>query len=631
MEERGEATGGPRPHHRIKERRRRPGHEGPAGRRVALEDDTGRRGPRPYGMFFSVAGVAVLLLAWVPTPQAFVARPPLARGCLGTSTAPAECVAPSAALTKGGWSPLRAAAAAQGNNDHHTPEEEEEVEEEEEKIEGKRRWRKPQAPRAEGSAASSSNNYLLPAISRTASPLVKHPGTSTRRRMPPGADEDEALQGRSSSSSSNASRPHTVDLYVPPADLEVMLAWADRLEPPASATVAADRRATSSKLVLLDKEQRLLALAQMWLGMEKLRVELAEARPVGGGRRGGAVGPVTPRQLAARLGLTPDEVEGFYKLGLRARSYILMSMNSLITALARKYGATFGVDQSELVQEGYKGAMQAVERYDRAKAGATGATFRGFAYVYIMSAMITAARNELHLGAAPLEPRDPALMRLASGDASPSPRSKFLLPQGTQASPTGRPHQQFVLAAASSAAGAAAPSNKLLRQEEDDEWVSDEEEEEDEEEAEEAARGRKPAAQPGRRKVRRMRRVVTRLGPGQEAVLEAVGAPGGGGSSSSSSRRAELFGMDPETSRPAYELVDEGKRAQDLRLFLQRAAQELSPQDMQVLSLVYGLDGNVPMKRAEVARKLGLQPAAVNKSERRAMSKLREMLNIAVD
>lgn len=29
-----------------------------------------------------------------------------------------------------------------------------------------------------------------------------------------------------------------------------------------------------------------------------------------------------------------------------------------------------------------------------------------------------------------------------------------------------------------------------------------------------------------------------------------------------------------------------------------RAARELSPLDMQVLSLVYGLDGNVPMKRA---------------------------------
>ena len=73
----------------------------------------------------------------------------------------------------------------------------------------------------------------------------------------------------------------------------------------------------------------------------------------------------------------------------------------------------------------------------------------------------------------------------------------------------------------------------------------------------------------------------------------------------------------------------ESKRARDVGMFLARAAQELSPLDMQVLSLVYGLDGNVPMKRAQVARKLGLHASAVSKSEKRALRKLREMLEIA--
>jgi len=173
-------------------------------------------------------------------------------------------------------------------------------------------------------------------------------------------------------------------------------------------------------------------------------------------------------------------------------------------------------------------------------------------------------------------------------------------------------------------------------EEEEEFWGEDEEEEEeeeeDEEEAAEAARGRKPLPKVGRRKkVRPMRRMMTRMtGPAHEAVMEAVSAgrglarPG----SSSSSRRAELFGVDPEAARPAYELVDESKRARDLNLFLRRAAAELPERDMQVLSLVYGLEGQVPMKKAQVAAKLGLPVAVVSKGERRALEKRREMLNI---
>ena len=241
----------------------------------------------------------------------------------------------------------------------------------------------------------------------------------------------------STSSSSSSSRPHTVDLYVPSADLEKMLSWADKLDAlsssssSSSSSISSGSSSSSSsssprqhqQLLFLDKEQRLLTLAQMVLGMEKLRGEIADARrrsatttaAAAATATAAADAPVTSRELAARLGLTTEEVEAFYKLGLRARSYILMSMHSLILTLARKYAGTFGVDQAELIQEGYRGAVTALERYDRGKAGGSGATFRGFAYVYVMSAMITAARNELHLGAAPLGVRDPALMRLGSG------------------------------------------------------------------------------------------------------------------------------------------------------------------------------------------------------------------------
>lgn len=491
------------------------------------------------------------------------------------------------------------------------------------------------------------------AAAAAAAPLVKHQGGS-----------------------GNSQRPHTVDLYVPRADLEVMLAWADRLainpsDNESFNNVRGRSTSSSTELAVLDKEQRLLTLAQMFLGMEKLRTELSEGVSLrrrgrkssssssttggAGSTSNGATGPaatVTPRQLAAHLGLTTEEVEAFYKLGLRARSYILMSMHSLIVALARKYAATFGVDQAELVQEGYKGAMQAVEKYDRGKAAATGATFRAFAYVYVMSAIITAARNEVHLdsSSSTFEPRDPALMRLPPGDLTSSgPVNKFLLPQETATSSTSKsPLRQLgpggstslVSRVGTSPGAALAAAVAQDEGDSDDEW--EEEEEEDAEEAAEAAAAFQasgnPRTGPGRRKkTRRMgQRIMTRMLPGQEAMVEAGGGGAGGGAgglvgSMLNGRRAELFGVDPEAIRPAYELVDESKRAKELGLFLQRAAKEMSSLDMQVLSLVYGLDGNVPMKRAQVARKLGLQASAVNKSERRAIKKLREMLQIKVE
>lgn len=518
------------------------------------------------------------------------------------------------------------------------------------------------------------SGYMLPALSSGSTSTINSKNSHSalmHRRELPSLPKGGGLDATTSSSS----RPHTVDLYVPSADLEVMLFWAHKLE----TLPALSRRGSSSipplprehkQLLFLDKEKRLLALAQMVLGMEKLRREIADARRASPAAAA-ADAPVTSRELAVRLGLTTEEVEAFYKLGLRARSYILMSMHSLILSLARKYAGTFGVDQAELVQEGYRGAVQAVERYDGRKAGGAGATFRGFAYVYVMSAMITAARNELHLGAAPLGVRDPDLMRLGSGEKGegreggtgrglllPSrsvgegtrARTRGALPVDAVGSGEGWRGKQLALTAVSSAAGAGVG---LLRGEKEDgggddhdydSWGDNDRDEDqevvdvDEEEVAEAARGRKPTPLVGRRrKVRPTRRMIRMRGPAHEAIMElgsarrSPGRSGGGdGSSSSSSwgRRAELFGVDPEATRPAYELVDESTRTRDLNLFLKRAAAELPERDMQVLSLVYGLEGQVPMKKAQVAAKLGTSVAVVSKSEKRALNKLREMLNI---
>ena len=55
---------------------------------------------------------------------------------------------------------------------------------------------------------------------------------------------------------------------------------------------------------------------------------------------------MTVRDVAGSLGMTVEEVEGFYKLGLRARSYILMSMHAIISFQAAKYSAAFGMDKA---------------------------------------------------------------------------------------------------------------------------------------------------------------------------------------------------------------------------------------------------------------------------------------------
>jgi hypothetical protein len=51
------------------------------------------------------------------------------------------------------------------------------------------------------------------------------------------------------------------------------------------------------------------------------------------------------RQVAASLNMTVHDAEIFYRLGLRARSHVLMSLQNLITAMAVKYGTAYRIEQ----------------------------------------------------------------------------------------------------------------------------------------------------------------------------------------------------------------------------------------------------------------------------------------------
>lgn len=349
-----------------------------------------------------------------------------------------------------------------------------------------------------------------PAKARRTRPLLPMP----RGKVSGGA-------GRNSTGGMTQVR-HTVDLYVPPRDLEVMMAVAERLE---------QRLSQPTSLARVDvREQRLLALAQAYLWLERKRMELAQGKPPG---------TVTVREVAESLALSPEEVQAFYKMGLRARSYILMSMHSIISALANKYAGAFSIGREELIQEGFRGAMKAVENYDQAKATAMGATFRNFAQFYVMSAMLQAAKSEVRMGA-PFLPRD----------REPRAQTQLLLPPNanSNANAEGLRIRNFY---------------GYLPQ---DEWLDD--------------------------------------------------------------KGSTLVGADPELMKPAYQLLDESKRAKDVAVLLEKAAKEIPAVDMEVLARVYGLQGQQPMKRTQVARELGMEPGAVQKSEKRALKKLREMLQL---
>lgn len=95
-------------------------------------------------------------------------------------------------------------------------------------------------------------------------------------RSPPATSKSSALapfrgspsNGKSAIATRSGVRK-TVDLFVPPSTLAVMVEWAEKLDP----TVA-----TGESIVRPEKEQRLLLLAQVVLRLEQRRVELSEGR-----------------------------------------------------------------------------------------------------------------------------------------------------------------------------------------------------------------------------------------------------------------------------------------------------------------------------------------------------------------
>lgn len=95
-------------------------------------------------------------------------------------------------------------------------------------------------------------------------------------RSPPATSKSSALapfrgspsNGKTAIATRSGGRK-TVDLFVPPSTLAVMVEWAEKLDP----TVA-----TGENIVRPEKEQRLLLLAQVVLRLEQRRVELSEGR-----------------------------------------------------------------------------------------------------------------------------------------------------------------------------------------------------------------------------------------------------------------------------------------------------------------------------------------------------------------
>ena len=129
---------------------------------------------------------------------------------------------------------------------------------------------------------------LLPAPKQRGYHLATSGKSSTSSSLAPTKRWSDDGESGSSSALAPLVR-HTVDLYVPAPDLSLLLAWSDRLEAKrmlgAGGKAAGEgereegaTRVPASALVQIDKERRLLALAQTYLCLEKKRRELAQGQ-----------------------------------------------------------------------------------------------------------------------------------------------------------------------------------------------------------------------------------------------------------------------------------------------------------------------------------------------------------------
>ena len=74
------------------------------------------------------------------------------------------------------------------------------------------------------------------------------------------------------------------------------------------------------------------------------------------------------------------------------------------------------------------------------------------------------------------------------------------------------------------------------------------------------------------------------------------------------------------------DLLETVSNRESLQALRQAVQQVLTDQEQQVISLRYGLAGNQPLRQREVAEKTGISRSYVSRIEKRALEKLRSVL-----
>ena len=74
------------------------------------------------------------------------------------------------------------------------------------------------------------------------------------------------------------------------------------------------------------------------------------------------------------------------------------------------------------------------------------------------------------------------------------------------------------------------------------------------------------------------------------------------------------------------DLLETISNREDLRALRQAMQRCLTEQEQQVIRLRYGLDGNTPMRQREVAEITGISRSYVSRIEKKALEKLRSVL-----
>lgn len=74
------------------------------------------------------------------------------------------------------------------------------------------------------------------------------------------------------------------------------------------------------------------------------------------------------------------------------------------------------------------------------------------------------------------------------------------------------------------------------------------------------------------------------------------------------------------------DLLEAVSTRQNIRLLMKAVEEELTPQERQVIRLRYGLGGSAPMRQREVADQTGISRSYVSRIEKKALQKLRQVL-----